>query len=226
MNNTFADSATSRPEDDLRSSFDSAVGPERPLPASKGEELRSARTVVHAGHSRIEIAGDRAVSVNVEVGATIQCVSGRLWLTQEGDARDYSVPAGVTFCADRSGRAVLSAIGGPSVVTVREARAARSGCVPGTLTIDSIERITRDARAAQSAYFASVLTRMAASLFKKLSQTVGAGRATHAPRSKPCPEPGALCGSRGDERLAIASTAKRSRRNAVRQGRTKLETAS
>ncbi|MGZ5091886.1 MAG: DUF2917 domain-containing protein [Burkholderiales bacterium] len=28
--------------------------------------------------------------MNVTLGAAIECVSGRIWVTQEGDTRDYS----------------------------------------------------------------------------------------------------------------------------------------
>jgi hypothetical protein len=109
--------------------------------------------------SHIEITSNQALSVDVAPGTAIQCVSGRLWLTQEGDARDHCIPAGVTFCADRSGRAVLTAIDGPSIVMVRE-RAA--GYVPGTVTVDSMDRVSRYARTLQAAELAHLLGRAGA----------------------------------------------------------------
>ena len=115
---------------------------------------------------RIEIPHRDARSVHVALGTAIRVVSGNVWLTQEGDSRDYSIPEGVTFCADRGGRAVLSAIDGMSVVIIRHADAQRSGCVPGTATIDSIAQVSRRARASQAAYFASLFTRLLARLIK------------------------------------------------------------
>ena len=126
--------------------------------------------------SRLDIAADRATSVEVEAGAAIQVVSGRIWLTQEGDPRDYAVPAGVTFCTDRRGRAVLTAIDGTSVVLiVRDAR-----CVQGTLRIDSLERITQEARRAQARYVADMLTRTlsrVARSFRRLARLLRLHRA-------------------------------------------------
>ena len=122
----------------------------------------------------IEIPDNRATSVKVAAGATIRCMAGKVWLTQEGDARDYCVPAGVTFCADRSGQAVLSAIEGPSTVIVQASAAEGSRCVPGTLRIDSIEELTRRARAEQAAYVAHVLMSMAASAFTAIQRLVRA----------------------------------------------------
>jgi hypothetical protein len=110
--------------------------------------------------SRIEIANGQACSLQVAFGTSIQVLSGKVWLTQEGDSRDYTIPGGVTFCVDRGGRAVLTAIGGASVVIVRKANAQRRTCVPGTVTIDSIEQIARQARASQAAYVASCFTRL------------------------------------------------------------------
>lgn len=43
-------------------------------------------------------------------GTVVRCVTGRLWVTQEGDPRDYVVPAGARFCAGGSGRIVASAV--------------------------------------------------------------------------------------------------------------------
>ena len=65
---------------------------------------------------RIEIAADAAVSVQVSLGTTIQCVRGTVWLTQERDSRDHVFPAGVSFSVDTPGRAVLTAVGAPSAV--------------------------------------------------------------------------------------------------------------
>jgi DUF2917 family protein len=108
--------------------------------------------------NRIAIGADRAVSVMIEPGAAIQCVNGTVWLTQEGDTRDYCIPAGVTFCADRLGQAVLSAIDAPALVVVH--RSDQSGCSRPRFTIDSIERLTNAARAAQSAYMAKAVARV------------------------------------------------------------------
>ena len=108
--------------------------------------------------NRIAIGAGRAVSVMIDSGSTIQCVNGTIWLTQQGDTRDYCIPAGVTFRADRAGQAVLSAIDAPVLAVVRARDPAC--CSTTRFTIDSIERLTNAARAAQSAYIANALARL------------------------------------------------------------------
>jgi hypothetical protein len=110
-----------------------------------------------AESSCIEIAADAAVSVQVAIGTTIQCLRGRVWLTQEGDSRDYALPGGTSFSVDRPGQAVLTSVEGESVVVVRKSGLVR---VPGTLSIDSIESLTRAARQAQAAYVGRAFARL------------------------------------------------------------------
>jgi hypothetical protein len=111
--------------------------------------------------SRVRIAPRQAVSVDLETGDAIHCASGVIWMTQEGDARDHCVPAGVSFCADRKGQAVLSAVDGTSDVIVRRGTP-NGGCIPGTLRIDSIERLTHAARNAQASAIAAAAARVSA----------------------------------------------------------------
>lgn len=101
--------------------------------------------------SRIDIAVGEAVSVQVSYGTLVQCLHGHVWLTQEGDARDHFFAAGLTFCIDKPGRAVITALDGPGVVIItRRACGMTAAYIPGTLTIDSLERLTAAARQAQS----------------------------------------------------------------------------
>ena len=107
--------------------------------------------------SRLRLVANQAASFDARPGSAVRCVGGKLWLTQEGDVRDHVVPAGTTFCADRAGRIVLTAIDGVSVALVGKAPAY---CVPGTVTIDSVETFERSAKAAQAAYVAGLLARL------------------------------------------------------------------
>lgn len=50
-------------------------------------------------------------------GACIQVWDGALWITQEGDPRDYFVPAGESFRVERDGVALIHALQ-RAVVTV------------------------------------------------------------------------------------------------------------
>jgi hypothetical protein len=108
--------------------------------------------------SRIVIAAGGAASIEAAAGAAIQCVAGKLWLTQEGDARDHVVPAGTTFCTDRAGRVVVTGVDGAALVVVR--KSAPAHCARGTVSIDSIERFARSAREAQARYVADTVARL------------------------------------------------------------------
>jgi hypothetical protein len=43
-------------------------------------------------------------------GSVVRVLQGRTWITQEGDAHDYVVPAGMSFCAARNGHIVVNAV--------------------------------------------------------------------------------------------------------------------
>ena len=61
------------------------------------------------------ISGARALGKNrirhvrASVGRRVECLSGSLWITQDGDRRDIVLSAGEAFDFDRSGVALLSA---------------------------------------------------------------------------------------------------------------------
>src|SRR5215217_7980815 len=96
----------------------------------------------------VDVAVNEAASIDMHAGAALQAISGKVWLTQEGDSRDHVLIGGTTFCTDRSGRVVLTGIDAPAVVLVWKAAARH--CVPGTISIDSMRRIALAAQAARS----------------------------------------------------------------------------
>lgn len=130
-----------------------------------------ARSEAKAG--RVDIERDRAVSIDIRSDTEIQCVSGRVWLTQEGDPRDYCVPAGVTFCADRRGRMVLVAVEAPAALIVRTFPAGASRCVPGMLRIDAMEPLVRAAARARSDYLALAARRLLARVKRSMLGLAG-----------------------------------------------------
>jgi hypothetical protein len=135
-----------------------------PFPLAKRDEIvrDTADHRVAGGSTRIQIARNEAVSVRAAIGTAIQCVYGTVWLTQENDTRDHSVPAGTTFCADRAGQAVLTAIDDRAIVIVHYEDSFASGRIPGTVQIDSFERLTRTARKAQQAALVDIAKRIVA----------------------------------------------------------------
>jgi hypothetical protein len=47
--------------------------------------------------------------VHAQAGRRVECLSGSLWITQDGDRRDVVLAAGEGFDFDRRGDALLSA---------------------------------------------------------------------------------------------------------------------
>ena len=51
-------------------------------------------------------------------GTVVCCLSGELWVTHEGDSRDYIVPRGRRYCSSQDGLIVANSLGGPSTALV------------------------------------------------------------------------------------------------------------
>ena len=51
----------------------------------------------------------RVRHVHAQNGRRVECLSGSLWITQDGDRRDIVLSAGEAFDFDRRGDALLSA---------------------------------------------------------------------------------------------------------------------
>jgi hypothetical protein len=73
---------------------------------------------IPAPESLLTIGANKAASVEVAPGTSVQCMFGTVWLTQEGDQRDHVLAQGATFCTDRTGRVVLSALRERAIVQV------------------------------------------------------------------------------------------------------------
>ena len=60
----------------------------------------------------------RHVSLGLQrrAGDRIECVSGAVWVTQDGDLRDIVLNAGESFRLDRNGRALVSALADAGVI--------------------------------------------------------------------------------------------------------------
>jgi len=57
-----------------------------------------------------------SLALQRHAGDRIECVSGTVWLTQDGDLRDIVLDAGESFRLDRTGRALVSALADAGVV--------------------------------------------------------------------------------------------------------------
>lgn len=102
---------------------------------------------------RLALAADAAVSVEARPGTELRSFFGRVWITQEGDARDYIVPAGMRYTTGRFGRVVVNAVDGAAQVAVSWQLPEAVGALAQSrvsLDYDSIAELRRAARLARS----------------------------------------------------------------------------
>lgn len=62
----------------------------------------------------------QVIQVRAREGERIECRTGQLWLTQDGDPRDVILAANQSFVVDRSGPVVVSALEDAAFVYRRE----------------------------------------------------------------------------------------------------------
>jgi len=72
------------------------------------------------GAERLGKGGVRRI--NPAVGRRVECLSGVLWITQDGDRRDVILETGDAFAFDRGGDALLSALADSSYLLLGEAK--------------------------------------------------------------------------------------------------------
>jgi hypothetical protein len=107
----------------------------------------------HVVQRRMELRPDEAISVPSTIGTVVLCLKGPLWLTQEGEWRDFILVEGASFVSGSTGKIVVSSLdtAGQALVYV-PLPGAVSRLRPG-LHIDSktIERAVQKARNARTA---------------------------------------------------------------------------
>lgn len=82
----------------------------------------------HASDAAIRLAGHATFARTLPAGACIVVQSGRVWLTQAGDANDYFVDGGQRHVVARGGRVVIESFTPQAVLRVLpEATTARPG---------------------------------------------------------------------------------------------------
>ena len=86
------------------------------------------RRPAEAPDTAIRLAAHATFARTLPAGACVAVQSGRVWLTQTGDANDYFVDAGQRHVLARSGRVVIEAFSPQARVHVSiDAPAARPG---------------------------------------------------------------------------------------------------
>ena len=99
--------------------------------------------ILHAKHAVIDLAYRQIAPMADAAGTRIDCVRGRLWITEQGCADDVVLEAGESYVIARAGvvvlqalRAALVGVGAPAVRRP-ELAASRSG-VGGPLAANAI----------------------------------------------------------------------------------------
>jgi hypothetical protein len=80
---------------------------------------------LHHGSVALERLG--GLSLKDAAGAAITCLTGRLWITQEGDRRDFVLAPGDSLRIARGGLTLVSAVE-PSRLSVTAPHECTAGC--------------------------------------------------------------------------------------------------
>ena len=98
------------------------MDPALPLPATS-RPRRPPRADVD-----VRLAANATLVRDLAAGASIAVQSGRVWLTQTGDANDYVVDAGQRHAIERRGRVVVESVTAQATLRLlHRAPAARAG---------------------------------------------------------------------------------------------------
>jgi hypothetical protein len=86
----------------------------------------------HTANPTIPLRRRQTFPLQARIGERIECRSGQVWITQDGDPRDVVLRHGECFTLDRKGQALVSALEDASIVvrppgdTVLQAAIART----------------------------------------------------------------------------------------------------
>jgi Protein of unknown function (DUF2917) len=111
--------------------------------------------------ARINLGANEVITVPGRRSTSICCVHGQVWVTREGDLRDYIVPRGLRFVAPGAGRIVVNGTADHSTVEVGSVKVTgASTSVHSALQVDwqCFAQIESEARRARTAYFATILS--------------------------------------------------------------------
>lgn len=123
-------------------------------------------------------------------GTVIRCLSGLIWVTQDGDPLDHVVPAGARYCSGRSGLIVVSALRDDTRIAVyRVDPLPEADWTYNVVRVDTgfTERVRREARQEMGRWFAALLAGVARRLSRawrrllasRVTAVPGAARGYH-----------------------------------------------
>lgn len=104
-------------------------------------------------------AGDTR-SVMASRGTVVRCLSGLIWVTQQGDPLDHMVPAGARYCSGGTGLIVASAVKDDTRIAVyRVYPVPEADWTRNVVRVDAgfTERLRREARQEMARWFARMV---------------------------------------------------------------------
>ena len=143
--------------------------------------------------STIQLTKDNLISLPDAEGSTVAVLWGSVWLTQDGDSRDYELNAGESFTIRGDGMIVVSAFENSAVTilqpcedvaisSMKPSGNARRATAHGKtndrnrmlyLSGDELERYKRDAHELRAQYIASLFTSLGNTLSRGFSKLGG-----------------------------------------------------
>ncbi|MBX3652322.1 MAG: DUF2917 domain-containing protein [Burkholderiales bacterium] len=143
----------------------------------------------HGRQLHVMAAGDTR-SVMAGRGTVVRCLSGLIWVTQEGDPLDHMVPAGARYCSGGAGLIVASAIKDDTRIAIyRVYPVPAEDWTRNVVRVDPgfTERLRREARREMARWFAAMVTGIARRLRRAWQRffvprrmiVPGAGRGYH-----------------------------------------------
>jgi hypothetical protein len=65
---------------------------------------------IKLAHADLRLQARELLRVNDAAGTRVHCVRGSVWITQDGDQKDYHLGPGMAFVLDRRGLALVHAL--------------------------------------------------------------------------------------------------------------------
>jgi len=122
--------------------------------------MNTAALAGKAPATRIRLGAHKTAGVAGRRGLSIHCLQGLVWITREGDVRDYILLPGLRFIASDTGRIVISGMTEDNVVEVGTAPTAGARinvCQPLRMDWAHIAQMGDVAQRARAGHVAAVL---------------------------------------------------------------------
>lgn len=144
--------------------------------------MNSAALAGKAPATHIRLGARETTAIEGCRGLSICCLEGLVWVTREGDVRDYILPPGLRFVAADAGRVVINGMAEDNRVEIGAAPPAGArinACQPLQIDWAHVARIGQLARRARAEYVAAAWHRAFERIARLWRAWHGIPRQTH-----------------------------------------------